>query len=253
MNNYDVYRSILCIMYISTHIRYNKFALYNLACRACQKDKFKAETYPNKLRCRIREFNDSEQEHSTSHPGLLGPVTPYVTIFTHGKYMGRTWKENICTELFNCSCIHLVISASEYYENFMSEYIHAYFNCRRGRFWWRRKCRAKYRGPWWRWPAVSVTVTYAEVHDWVGVDSDDTQWSDATLCYAIQHGHLVEVDRLRYSSDSTLYNKMPVGKLVKSRTSRWFCRDTCNNYFEVFSSGVNPLSAALIFERVCLS
>jgi hypothetical protein len=101
------------------------------------------------------------------------------------------------------------------------------FNCRRGRFWWRRKCRAKYRGPWWRWPAVSITVTYAPVHDWVSVDSDDTQWSDATLCHAIQHGHLVEVEKLCYSSDSTLYNKMPVGKL-KSRNSEWFCHDTCS-------------------------
>lgn len=107
------------------------------------------------------------------------------------------------------------------------------FSCRRGRFWWRRKCRAKYRGPWWRWPAVSVTVTYSQVHDWVSVDSDDTPWSDTTLCHAIQHGHRLEVDRLCYSSDSTLYNKMPVGKLVKSRISQWFCHCTCTNCCEV--------------------
>jgi len=122
---------------------------------------------------------------------------------------------------------------SEYVFNKFTCYRMNVFSCRRGRFWWRRKCRAKYRGPWWRWPAVSVTVTYSQVHDWVSVDSDDTPWSDTTLCHAIQHGHRLEVDRLCYSSDSTLYNKMPVGKLVKSRISQWFCHCTCTNCCEV--------------------
>lgn len=86
------------------------------------------------------------------------------------------------------------------------------YSCRCGRFWWRRKCRTKYRGPWWRWPAVSISVTFSQVHDCVSVDTDDnTQWSDTTLCHATQHSHLVEVDQLCYSSDSTLYSKMPVG------------------------------------------
>lgn len=144
------------------------------------------------------------------------------------------------TELFNYSYIHVVLSTSKclrgfyvgiyVYQVHLLSYI---FSCRRGRFWWRRKCRVKYRGPWWRWPAVSITVAYAQVHDWVSVDSDDTQRSDATLCHAIHHGHVVGVDKLCYSSDSTLYNKMPVGKLVKSRTNHWFCHytSTCANCF----------------------
>jgi hypothetical protein len=95
-------------------------------------------------------------------------------------------------------------------------------SCRFGRFWSRRKHRAKYRGPWWRLPAVSLSVTYSQVCDWVSIDSDGTQWSDTTLCHVTQHGHLVEIDRLCYNSDSTLYNRMPIGKQGKSRTSGRF-------------------------------
>ena len=148
--------------------------------------------------------------------------------------------ENIFTDLFSYSYIHLKIFMWISCRNmYLISSPAIVFSCRRGRFWWRRKCRAKYRGPWWRWPAVSITVTYSQVHDWVSVDSDDTPWSDATLCHAIQHGHRLEVDRLCYSSDSTLYNKMPVGKLVKSRTSQWFCLDMWTNCFEVSDYAVS--------------
>ncbi|KAJ9597420.1 hypothetical protein L9F63_011714, partial [Diploptera punctata] len=78
----------------------------------------------------------------------------------------------------------------------------------KGRTWWRRKCRTKHRGPWWRWPIVSISVTCSQVED---CDSDDT---DTTVCHTSpvkQHEHLVEIDHLCYNSDSTIYSKMPVG------------------------------------------
>lgn len=84
-------------------------------------------------------------------------------------------------------------------------------SCRCGRLWWRRKSRTKYRGPWWRWPAVSIFVTYSEVHDWVSVDKDDAQRSDTTPCHVTRRARLVGTDQLCYNSDSSLYSKMPVG------------------------------------------
>ncbi|XP_021925728.1 uncharacterized protein LOC110832755 isoform X2 [Zootermopsis nevadensis] len=86
-----------------------------------------------------------------------------------------------------------------------------YYRYRCGRLWWRRKSRTKYRGPWWRWPAVSIFVTYSEVHDWVSVDKDDAQRSDTTPCHVTRRARIVGTDQLCYNSDSSLYSKMPVG------------------------------------------
>jgi hypothetical protein len=91
-------------MSVSTRVRYIKFASYNLECRTCQKSKLKAETYPNKFPCRIQDFNDSGQEKFTSHPGLLRPVSPYVTKYLHTEntWVGRERK----TYSMNSSAIH---------------------------------------------------------------------------------------------------------------------------------------------------